>query len=333
MRKIIRLKFTTPLHISNVRSDYGVSETIIHSDTMYSAIIEAWNSIGLTEFIPKSTNYNLPFTISSLFPFTKDNKNNFIYFLPRPASFNPNVPIDLHKEVKKIEYIEAEYFKKLQEGEYKDIDITTDIINLNLLTNKKISTPIIFRSEVPRVKVPRSSGDSQPFYVERIYFKENSGLYFFLEYENENVFEAIKSALNYLKNEGIGTDRNVGNGKFEYEIDDNADIVYFSSIESEYSLNLSLFIPPDHETIKSSIDDNSYFSFITRGGWITTFPYLTLRKKYVRAIKEGSVLKIKSGVSGRIVDITPDKNVLPEQLKNIHPIFRIGKSFWVPYKQ
>lgn len=330
--KLIRIRFTTPLHISNARSDYGVSETVIHSDTLYSAIIEAWNSIGLTKLIPQNSTVNLPFTISSLFPYASTTNNKeIVYFLPRPASYNPEVPIELVKDVKKIEYIEAEYFKRLQNG--GTINIDTNLIKKNLLTDKSIQVPLYTRSEVPRVKVPRSLGeDAQPFYTERIYFHENAGLYFFLQYSNDEILNAIKSALDYLKEEGIGTDRNVGNGKFNYEIEENASIIHFNNIPTEYSLNLSLFIPPDHETVKNILDEKTYFAFTTRGGWITTFPYLTLRKKYIRAIKEGSVLKLKNGISGKIVDITPDKNRLPINSQNIHPIFRVGQSIWVPFK-
>jgi len=330
--KIIRLKFTTPIHIANARRDYGFSETVIHSDTIYSAILNAWNVLGLTEFIPKDIQDNLPFTISSLFPYTiiGSGKSEIVYFLPRPASFNPSVPIQLNKKVKKIAYLEADLFRAFQEG--NTLDIEENLIKDEFLTEKSIEKPLFTRSEIPRVRVPRSEGDSEPFYIERIYFNENSGLYFFIDCEKDEVFNAVKIALNFLKDEGIGTDKNVGNGKFTWELEPNADIISFTNNSNGYSMNLSLYIPESHEQIKSAFDDKCYFSFVTRGGWITSYPYLSLRKKYIRMIKEGSILKIPSGISGRGVDITPNKDILPETNKNIHPIFRFGKSFWVPIK-
>lgn len=327
MRCIIRLTFTTPLHISNARSDYGISETFIHSDTLYSAIISAWSNLGITAYIPESANTSLPFTLSSLFPYFHAN-DEYTYFLPKPASFHPKVPIDLNKKVKKIEYFDSTHFKLLQEGE--TLDIFEYKLQSQFFTDKKIPTALYERSEQPRVRVSRSYDPAEPFYIERIYFHEHAGLYFFLHYEDEKVLQAIQYALDYLKDEGIGTDRNVGNGKFTWELEPNANIIHFENLESPYALNLSVYLPENHQTLSSALDENSYFGTITRGGWITSYPYLSLRKKYIRAIKEGSVLKLPSGSSGRIVDITPDKDKLP--VKDIHPIYRVGKAWWVPIK-
>jgi len=329
--KIIRIKFTSPLHISNVRGDYDISEKIFHSDSMYSAIIEAWNVLGLSGFIPKSANENLPFAISSLFPFTFiNNIEEHLYFLPRPASFKPDVPISINKKVKKIEYIDSFFFKQLQQK--GKICIDEGCLKGIYYTDKPIDSNLMIADVQPRVRVPRGADDSKPFYTERIYFKENSGLYFFLHYESDEIYRAILAALDYLKDEGIGTDRHVGNGMFTYEVDENAHIIHFDKIDSKYSLNLSLFIPESHQQVKQIIDDKSYFETLIRGGWITSYPYITLRKKYVRTIKEGSVLQIEPGIYGKIADVTPDKNMLPPSKQEIHPIFRVGKSIWVPFK-
>lgn len=331
--KIIRLKFTAPLHISNVRGDYDISEKTIHSDTLYSALIEAWSVIGMEKFIPTPENPAIDFSLSTLFPFTSNGAGEYtkyIYFLPRPASFKPDVDIKINKKVKKIEYFDSQLFKQLQE--HGKLDIKEEQIKGNFYTQEPVEETFYYSTVISRIKVPRSQGDAQPFYTERIYFSENAGLYFFISYENDQILNAIVAALDYFKDEGIGTDRHVGNGTFTYEIDPNAEIIHFNGIDSAYSMNLSLYIPESHEELKNSIDEKSYFEILTRGGWITSYPYLTLRKKYIRAIKEGSVLKTPSGTYGKIADITPDRSQLPEDMKNIHTIFRIGKSIWVPIK-
>lgn len=325
--KLIRIRFTGPLHISNVRSDYGISETFIHSDTLYSAIIAAWSNLGVNSYIPENPNEPLPFTLSSLFPFVNLN-DEFLYFLPRPASFNPDVSIDLNKKVKKIEYIESTFFKLLQEG--KKFDIDQNLIKSQFYSEKKIPHALFEKSEQPRVRVSRSYEPAEPFYIERIFFHEKAGLYFFLHYEDEKVLQAIQYALDFLKDEGIGTDRNVGNGKFIWELEQNAEIIHFNGIETTHSINLSIYIPQDHQTITSALDEKAQFNILTRGGWITSYPYLSFRKKYIRAIKEGSVLKLPAGINGRIADITTDKDKLPD--KTIHPVYRVGQSLWVPIK-
>lgn len=50
--------------------------------------------------------------------------------------------------------------------------------------------------------------DAKPFYMERIFFKDYSGLYFIVHGDTS----IIENALDLLQTEGIGTDRNVGNG-------------------------------------------------------------------------------------------------------------------------
>ena len=57
------LHFPGPLHIGDVRDDYGVSLKTISSDTMYAAITATLAKIG--ETIPEDG--NLGCTISSLF--------------------------------------------------------------------------------------------------------------------------------------------------------------------------------------------------------------------------------------------------------------------------
>ncbi|GIV42776.1 MAG: type III-A CRISPR-associated RAMP protein Csm4 [Vicingaceae bacterium] len=339
--KIIRLKFNAPLHISTVKSEYDISEKIVHSDTLYSAILEAWNVLGMHKFIPASTDEKLQFSISSLFPYITQG-NQTIYFLPRPLNFIPHdIPIELNKKIKKIQYIDASIIKKIQETYSGEFELRSDFIKGMFYTDKEINENFISTSVVPRVRVSRNNEDAKPFYIERIYFNENSGFYFFLIYEDDVIYHAIKSALDYLQDAGIGTDRNVGHGTFTYTVenDSNPNIPKFTIQQPHYALNLSLYIPEDHNLAKAMLND-AYFDILTRGGWITSFPYNTLRKKNIRCIKEGSVLNIsniKSNnnilTSGKIADITPERNQLPAHTKNIHSIFRIGISIWIPFPQ
>jgi CRISPR type III-A-associated RAMP protein Csm4 len=181
-------------------------------------------------------------------------------------------------------------------------------------------------SEVfPRVTIPRQGGDATPYYIERIFFNKYSGLFFIAQFDNDEIKNYVISALLYLSDEGIGTDRHVGNGLFKFE----EDKIDFEPITSDYAINLSLYCP-SAEIVKNIInDDNVAYEVITRGGWITTPEYNTLRKKYIRMFKEGSMLKIKNTTDGRIVNISPDNSKLPEKAKNIHPIYRVGKSIFL----
>lgn len=326
---LFRLKFTTPLHISNVRSDYAKSENIIHSDTLYSAIFEAWSKLGITEQIEKQSN-QLQFTLSSLFPFTIDNKtNNYVYFFPKPLNLShKKVNEKKHKDFKKIKYVDKNFLEKYRNG-YRELnDDSFNLVKGQYLTGASIDTNFMSSEVFPRVTIPRQGGDATPYYVERIFFNKNSGLFFIAQFDNDEIKNYVISALLYLSNEGIGTDRHVGNGFFKFE----EDKIDFEPITSDYAINLSLYCP-SAEIVKNIInDDNVAYEVITRGGWITTPQYNTLRKKYIRMFKEASILKINNLTAGRIIDITPDKTILPETAKNIHPIYRIGKSLFLTIK-
>ncbi len=334
---LFRLSFTTPLHISNPRSDYAKSETIIHSDTLYSAVFEAWSVLGKTNLIQAQIS-DLQFAITSLFPFTKDDENEYVYFFPKPMNMGySNVPQSEQKTAKKVEFIDKDFFEKLRKegslGDYSTFvkgkfltqkNITSEKSNTR---EKSITTDFIQSEVFPRVRIPRDGGDAEPYYVDRIFFKENSGLFFLAQFDNEEIKKEFISALQYLADEGIGTDRHVGNGLFEFDKEEGFN--FEETISSGYSINLSLFCPDSDEINNILNDDKVAYEIITRGGWITTPEYNTLRKKYIRMFKEGSVLKINKNIDGRVVNITPEKDKLPEHAKNIHPIYRVGKSIFL----
>jgi len=68
---IVRLFFTTPLHIGNERSDYALANFIMHSDAFMAAIFHAWSRLGWDHLIPADAQSSPGFFISSLFPFVK----------------------------------------------------------------------------------------------------------------------------------------------------------------------------------------------------------------------------------------------------------------------
>jgi len=248
-----------------------------------------------------------------------------------------NVPQSEQKNAKKVEFIDKDFFEKLRKqgslGDYSTFvkgkfltqkNITSEKSN----TREKSITADFIQSEVfPRVRIPRDGGDAEPYYVDRIFFKENSGIFLLAQFDNEEIKKEFISALRYLADEGIGTDRHVGNGLFEFDKEEGFN--FEETIQSGYSINLSLFCPNSNEINNILNDDKVAYEIIARGGWITTPEYNTLRKKYIRMFKEGSVLKINKNIDGRVVNITPEKNKLPEHARNIHPIYRVGKSIFL----
>lgn len=324
-QKLIRFHFRTPLHISSVRLDYGISEKILHSDSIYSAIISAWATLGLK--VPNLKNgADLGFTISSLFPFfQKDEEPKPIYFFPKPLGIIQPEGYDDHKPIKKIQYLDESSFQSILKKELKP-DVKHIKGEFYIKNGEKDFDSDFMQSEVyARNAVPRDEGDTQIYYIDRIFFKGNSGLFCLIDFDEKHpdIENKVMAAFRYLQDEGLGTDRHVGNGLFEL----GEDTINLSYPTSNYAINLSLFCPEDKDVLKAMIDDKeTRYEITKRGGWISTEPYLTYRKKSIYMFKEGSIFKTDGEIKGKTVDLKPE--IKPIEVN--HSIYRVGKSLFVP---
>ena len=83
------------------------------SDSLFNAIVNAWNSLWGKEagqkLIELYKNGDAPFTISSIFPAIED-----IYFLPRPLSlrFKTNKSKNCEKIMKQVSWISATLYRE-----------------------------------------------------------------------------------------------------------------------------------------------------------------------------------------------------------------------------
>ena len=177
---IIRLHFTTPLHISNVRGDYNTTETLFHSDTLYAAIMQAWADLGKSEWIQSELDYCL----SSLFPFTTCNKK-VKYFFKKPYQYlrenernNELAPGDA-KKFKKVQYFDKDYFGQAINGTFKPI---IDDVKGIYLTKELIDPNFASSHVAPRIRWQRNEvDDTEIFYMDRLYFANGSGMYFIVQ--------------------------------------------------------------------------------------------------------------------------------------------------------
>ena len=186
------------------------------------------------------------------------------------------------------------------------------------------------RSEVSqRVTLMSRTGeeDAKPFYVDKILFRYDAGFYFIAE-GNTSLLE---KALHLLSMEGIGTDRNVGYGFFEYATDTlSIDLPK----DANHQLSLSLFIPESKKQLEELLNSERVaYDFVRRGGWITTYPYMTLRKNAIYGFLPGSVFRKEDGdnataVIGKIVDLKPETT----DVEITHHIWRNGKTIMIPIK-
>lgn len=331
--KIYKLHFTAPLHISDQHEDLGNSQKIIQSDTLYAAIMSCLAKHG--ENLPEDG--NLGFTVSSLFPyFQKDKDSTSVYFLPIPMQARQAelADVSMAKKVKKVQWVDSVLYSSILSGEslFDRTDKYVSIIQESYLTTFELpedtnGSKEFVKSEVSqRVTLKSRTGeeDAKPFYVDKILFRHYAGLYFIAE--GDTVL--LEKALQLLSMEGIGTDRNVGYGFFEYTADTlSMDL----PDDANHQLSLSLFIPESKEQlVKLMNSERVAYDFVRRGGWITTYPYMTLRKNAIYGFLPGSVFHKDEGqattVVGKIVDLKPET----DDVEIAHHVWRNGRAIMLP---
>lgn len=325
---IYKLHFTSPLHLGDAREDYGISLHTIASDSLYAALISCLAKLG--EEIPKDG--DLKCTISSLFPFYQKDKadDSAVLFFPKPLkqTLPPSKKVaEERKKIKKVAWLDASYFTKILRGEqlFDEQTIGGNAIQGEYMTDAPIDKDFISSQVSPRVTVSRDFiEDAKPFYMDRVAFKGYSGLFFIADGD----VSLLEKALNLLQHEGIGTDRNVGNGYFEYS---SKDIEIDVPDAADFAMSLSSFVPESKKQLQAMLDsDDIAYDFQRRGGWITTPPNNTLRKNVIYAFTVASVFKHqcnKVETFGRVgIDLKPNLQMVD------HSIWRCGRAIFLPIK-
>ena len=178
-----------------------------------------------------------------------------------------------------------------------------------------------------RVSVNRSGEkSSEPFFFEWCFFNEakDCGLYVIVEAKDE-VLSELESLFDELGKAGIGTDKSVGGGQFEFTTHN----IELPSEGGDAWLCLSLFLPTHNEQASINMLDSCY-NITRRGGFMagsSHYEFRHLWKKSVYMYEEGSVLLSETKPVGSIVDLQPEW-----YSKAIHPVYRSGKALFIPVK-
>lgn len=333
--KIYKLYFTSPLHISDQHEDGSFSLKTIQSDTLYAALISCLAKTG--NAIPADG--DLGFTVSSLFPYYQHSaESRPIYFLPMPLqSRQPELKdVSKAKKLKKVQWVDSALYGDILNGtsSISDADALLPYIQGNYLTKEVLplnddgSCEFVNSEISQRVTLKSRTGqeDAKPYYVDKIIFRHHAGFFFLAEGDTT----LLDKALTILAMEGIGTDRNIGFGFFEFSTDK---IVLELPQKANHQLALSLLIPDTEKQLTQLMaSDLVAYDFIRRGGWITTYPYTTIRKCAIYGFTPGSVFKKEADQErkpiGRIANLVP----VIGDLTPDHPIWRNGKSIMLPIK-
>ena len=313
---VYKLYFKTALHLSKGKNNsYESSEGVLHSDTLKSAVYVSLRQLFDDEQLVDAFMNDV--TLSSAFPFV-DKMDNTEFWLPRPLTYrHPNEKEypDLRKQYKDVAYVTTLQMAQILRGENPS-DFLDD-------ENKANQPEIWKRDTTQRVKINYDE-DSDPFYLEKMYPKDNlnRGLYFIVQGEfDTNKFEA---ALKLLADNGIGLQRSLGNGQFSFK---KEEMTIDLPDNAQSWVTLSLFRPKREDVVP--ILDSSNYQFIKRGGWISSpedEQFLSLRKQSIMMFTEGSVFAFNDAPTKGVVE-----NIRPVwNNDDLHPIYRDGKAIFLP---
>jgi len=328
---IVKLCFSTPLHLGGPRPDsYESSETVLHSDTLKAALFAAGKMLYGEEL---DAAFLDSFRISSAFPFIGEH-----LFFPKPMQ---KIPVQLlengepmpegkdSKMLKKLRYIEKELFEQLLNTTGK-IPVEKECLAKNglFLWNQPAANRSLFsKMTQERVSIPRDrqQEDPTPYSVERIHFSPGAGLFALVEWTGENSRAQLEACFRLLGDEGIGTDRSVGNGMFR---PDFGSISLELPDEADAWMCLGLYNPAPEETPQIRWEQSAYL-VTERGGYIAGGAdpaFRHYRKKRVRMLTEASVLSAGTAPKGRLLDLRPESEAIA------HPVYRDGRCVFIPVK-
>ena len=327
---IYQLHFNSPLHVADRHEAADISLKTIQSDTLMAAL---FSCLAKTE-TKLPTNGDLGFVASSLFPYyQKFTDSKPAFFLPLPmVAEQPHIKdSSMAKKIKKLRWASIDIFSRILAGErdvYGTAENDFSYVHGAYLTNLEMpndNDDFIVSSVMQRVKIEDRTGqeDSLPYFVDRVFFKDFSGLYFLVIGDTS----ITDKAMALLAEEGLGTDRNVGFGAFSYS---KGQINIEIPETSEHQIALSVLIPESENVLKEMLDSDAVaFDFERRGGWITSFPHNTLRKNAIYTFLPGSVFKsLGKSIMGKIVDLAPSgTNGMT------HPVWRDGRAIMLPIRR
>jgi len=290
---------------------------------------------GEADFLRNFRDGRPPFLLSSAFPYCEAGGQK-IFFFPKPhVSAWINQENSLIKKLKEVSFLSKAAFetwlvagvegvlKSLKNGSLKLKDEL--MISAGEAELFKTEKPKLYKDfTTPRNRLNRLKMWSDLFYAGAALYYPNSGMFFLLDIrDDEEYFDMMIHCLNLLRDEGIGGERTIGYGKFDYALE-KLDIL--EADDAGAFLTLCLYHPTLEEVEKFLTKPKNYWSYrlITRGGFAQS-PLLKggYFKRSVRMMLEGSVFPRIDDRS--VYGDFPE--VLKEEETHAHAVYRYGYAF------
>ena len=216
----------------------------------------------------------------------------------------------IKKALKKLRYIPSNRLDSYLQGE---MDITAEAKHFH---EGFAVSDMIEKVTVPEYEVTR------PYAVAVKRYKEGSGLYLCVGYDDEDARTLFEVLLEQLSYSGIGGERSSGYGRFDWTAEENEDLSgKLLATDAEQYMSLSVCLPNDAEM--DEVMGGASYMTVRRGGWVSSTTYAdTLRKKKeIYMLAAGSVFDRR--FEGGIYDVSDGGR---------HPVYRYGKPMLMAAK-
>lgn len=197
--------------------------------------------------------------------------------------------------------------------------------------------------DAPRVTVDRVSSASAVYQAGRVRFQPGGGLWFLALWRDEDWRQRGEAALAALGDAGLGGERSAGHGQFRLRRGEAA-APWLGAREGEHIVTLAPYYPRQCELPCAISAKDARYKLDTRRGWMSspdsttdgkeTHYGMALRRKAVRMIGEGSILRAPDGrgYMGQLADVTPDV-FHPSKHPGGHMVWRYGVALVARYGQ
>ncbi len=295
--KAIIIEPKSPMRIGGLKG-FESSDEIIHSDTIFGAVVNAiaYMNLDIQDFISRVEIGEV--RISSALPVNQE-----IYF-PAPI-VKPKVRSDEKAILKKYRkgYIDKENFERILFGQ----EITFDSI-------RRLSDFFI-TSEVASVAIDRETNNTNLYTFTTIKPFKSSAICVLVDSSNLAFNNFIKPAFKLLADEGLGGNRNTGFGYFDFRVEDFS----LNTPKSDYYVTLSLSVAEKRNLIS--------YELVKRGGYVFSRTGYNALKPLFFMLKEGSIIKKDDG---KLLDLDEYGNYS----KTVgHKVYVYAKVFPVPISE
>lgn len=309
-------------------ADLSDVEELPRSDTIGAALASLWASVARGS-TPEDLARRVPFAVSSALPAVRAPRGPVI-LLPMPAGVVPERLLGEEGEraraLRKARFVAPGVLRALLRGE----DVAWTSVPGGCVVEQEIAGDfpdgLWARESRLRLTVDRlGDGPIEGLLYDfgAVRFREGARLALVAAFADPAVRPTFEAALRLLGDEGVGADRSAGYGRFEVE----ETVPFEIELGEGFALSLSLLSPTREEIESGLLEAPASYALAIRGGWVTSRGAMALRRRAVRMLTEGSVVR---AASGRLLGRWPAVLEPHPELGLAHPVYRPGAAVTVP---